>query len=64
MEAFLYPRWEDYDYVHRNDNEFGWFGNGWTENELNKTINVDYLNEENIDFPSAKKVLVNGDSHC
>jgi hypothetical protein len=54
MATFAHPRWEDFEYVHRNANPFGWFGNGWTQNEIDKNINVDYLNAENIDFPVAK----------
>ena len=46
-----------------NSNSFGWFGNGWTENELRKEINVDYLNDENIDFPSPEKVVLNSQGH-
>ena len=51
METFSHPRWEDYEYTYMNSNPFGWFGN--------ETINVDYLNDENIDFPFVK-VFVNG----
>jgi hypothetical protein len=58
MEAFSRPRWEDFDYTYVNANPFGWFGNGWTQNELDKKINVDYLNEENVDFPKAEKVIL------
>lgn len=58
MEAFSRPRWEDFDYSYVNANPFGWFGNGWTQNELEKKINVDYLNEENIDFPRPEKVTL------
>jgi hypothetical protein len=63
MEALAHPRWEDFDYIYVDDNSFGWFGNGWTENERIKKINVDYLNEERIDFPMAETVLVNGNGH-
>jgi hypothetical protein len=58
MEAFSHARWEDYEYTYVNSNKFGWFGNGWTQNELDKKINVDYLNDENIDFPSPEKFIV------
>ncbi len=54
MDALSHPRWEDYDYTYVNSNSFGWFGNGWTQNELDKNINVDYLDVENIDFPIAQ----------
>jgi hypothetical protein len=63
MEVFSHPRWEDFDYTYVNSNPFGWFGNGWTENEVNKKVDVDYLNDENIDFPLAEKVVVNGNGH-
>lgn len=61
MEALAHPRWEDFNYTYIKRNPLGWFGNGWTVNERNKTINVDYLNEENIDFPEVKGAVVNGD---
>ncbi|RDL41770.1 Uncharacterized protein BP5553_01749 [Venustampulla echinocandica] len=63
METLAHPRWEDYEYIHRNGNPFGWFGNGWTENEINQNINVDYLNEENIDYPLVRKAIINGDQN-
>ena len=63
METFSHPRWEDYEYSYVNSTPFGWFGNGWTQNELDKRINVDYLDDENIDFPLAEKMSVNGASH-
>lgn len=59
METLSHPRWEDYDYSYVNSNPFGWFGNGWTQNELDKKINVDYLNDENIDFPLPEMAMVN-----
>lgn len=61
MEALAHPRWEDFDYTYVNENPFGWFGNGWTENERRREINVDYLNAENIDFPAVpEKAITNG----
>lgn len=46
------PRWEDYEYEYVNDNPIGWLGDGWTENEKNKTISVDYLDDDKLDYPS------------
>jgi hypothetical protein len=63
METFSHPRWEDYEYTYMNSNPFGWFGNGWTQNELDKRINVDYLNDENIDFPITEKIFLSGNGH-
>ena len=63
METFSHPRWEDYEYTYMNSNPFGWFGNGWTQNELDKRINVDYLNDENIDFPNTEKIYLNYKGH-
>ncbi len=63
METFSHPRWEDYEYSYVNSNPFGWFGNGWTQNELDKRINVDYLNDENIDFPLSEKAVLNDHGH-
>lgn len=53
MKALAHPRWEDFTYEYEHDNLCGWLGNGWTVNEKNKTVNVDYLNHDQIDFPSA-----------
>jgi hypothetical protein len=52
LKALAYPRWEDYAYDYVNDNPNGWLGDGWTENEKLKKINVDYLNDDEVDFPT------------
>ncbi|KIX06760.1 uncharacterized protein Z518_04736 [Rhinocladiella mackenziei CBS 650.93] len=51
MQALAYPRWEDFEYEFVNDNPGAWIGNGWTVNEREKKVNVDYLNYDKIDFP-------------
>ncbi|KAL2827505.1 hypothetical protein BJY01DRAFT_241134 [Aspergillus pseudoustus] len=53
MKALAHPRWEDYTYEYVNDNPNGWIGDGWAEDELNKIINVDYLDDDQVDFPTA-----------
>lgn len=52
FKAMAHPRWEDYEYEYINDNPNGWIGNGWTDNEWNKTIKVDYLDDDQVDYPS------------
>ncbi|KAJ5242026.1 uncharacterized protein N7469_000353 [Penicillium citrinum] len=52
MKVFKQPRWEDFDYEYINDNPFGWIGDGWTDNEKNNRINVDYLDDDQIQFPA------------
>lgn len=52
MKALAHPRWEDFEYEYVSDNPCGWLGDGWTEDEKNKTINVDYLDDDQIDFPT------------
>ncbi|KKK14524.1 hypothetical protein P175DRAFT_0534625 [Aspergillus ochraceoroseus IBT 24754] len=54
MKVLSYPRWEDYSYEYVNDNPNGWLGDGWTEDERNKIIHVDYLDDEQVDFPPAE----------
>ncbi|CAI7612505.1 unnamed protein product [Penicillium manginii] len=54
MKVFAQPRWEDYEYEYVNDNPFGWIGDGWTENEKNDKIHVNYLDDDQVDFPAAK----------
>lgn len=56
MKVFANPRWEDFDYKYVNDNPTSWFGDGWTEKEKNKMIDVDYLDDDQIDFPPPVKV--------
>ncbi|KAJ5531135.1 hypothetical protein N7527_004528 [Penicillium freii] len=51
IKAFANPRWEDFDYEYVRDNATGWLGDGWTENEKNNLINVDYLDDDQVDFP-------------
>lgn len=51
-KAMAHPRWEDYEYEYINDNPIGWLGNGWTDNERKKTIEVDYFDDDKIDYPS------------
>lgn len=53
MKALSHPRWEDFEYDYEDDNPNSWLGNGETENEKNKTINVDYLDDEKVDFPTS-----------
>ncbi|BCR89696.1 flavin-containing monooxygenase [Aspergillus chevalieri] len=53
MKALAHPRWEDYEYEYVDDNPNGWIGDGWTENEKYKRINVDYLDDDQVDFPSV-----------
>ncbi|KAJ5732485.1 hypothetical protein N7493_003966 [Penicillium malachiteum] len=56
MKVFSNPHWEDFEYDYLNDNLMGWFGDGWTENERNDTINVDCLDDDQIDFPTPRMV--------
>ncbi|EKJ74137.1 hypothetical protein FPSE_05676 [Fusarium pseudograminearum CS3096] len=46
------PRWEDFEYKYCDDNEFGWFGNGWTLAEKYVTEELEsltwYLNDTKI----------------
>ncbi|KAE8146765.1 hypothetical protein BDV25DRAFT_45725 [Aspergillus avenaceus] len=60
LKALTHPRWEEFTYEYVNDNANGWLGNGWTENEKQQTVNVNYLDDEQVDFPTQllKPVLV------
>ncbi|PWY90427.1 flavin-binding monooxygenase [Aspergillus sclerotioniger CBS 115572] len=53
LRVLSQPRWEDFRYEYVGDNANGWIGNGWTENEKNNDINVDYLDDDQVDFPWA-----------
>lgn len=56
-------RWEDFDYEYVDGNEFGWFGNGWSErdrsNEMSRTY---YLDRQGmLDWPLEKtQAIKNG----
>ncbi|KAJ5595436.1 uncharacterized protein N7459_001644 [Penicillium hispanicum] len=56
MKALSNPRWEDFNYVYGNDNAVAWLGDGWTENEKNHRIDVDYLDDDQVDFPPTAEV--------
>ncbi|KAJ5372949.1 hypothetical protein N7517_004955 [Penicillium concentricum] len=51
MKALANPRWEDFEYWYVNNNASGWIGDGWTENEKQNKINVNYLDDNEVDFP-------------
>lgn len=53
MKVLAHPRWEDFTYEYVHDNPSGWMGDGYTVDEKNKTVSVDYLDDEQIDFPPA-----------
>lgn len=53
MKVLSNPRWEDFDYEYLHDKPLGWLGNGWTDNEKNNTVNVDYLDDAQVDFPNS-----------
>ncbi|KAL4817747.1 hypothetical protein BDW67DRAFT_174532 [Aspergillus spinulosporus] len=53
MKALAHPRWEDYTYDYVHDNPNGWLGDGWAEDERNKIIKVDYLDDDQVDFPTS-----------
>ena len=53
LKTMAHPRWEDFEYEYVNDNPDGWIGDGWTENEKQKRINVDYLDDDQIDYPQV-----------
>ena len=33
VKALAKPRWEDFEYTYTNENQFGWFGDGWTRGD-------------------------------
>jgi hypothetical protein len=57
-QALANPRWEDFVYEYVDDNAGAWIGNGWTVNEREKKVNVDYLNPDQIDFPPVPVLSV------
>ena len=45
------PRWEDFQYEYVNDNPNGWLGDGWSQDEKDENIKIDYLDDDAINFP-------------
>lgn len=52
LESLRTPRWEDYEYEHKDENQLRWLGNGWTECQL-KGDRSFYLDPQFIDYPTA-----------
>lgn len=46
-----HPRWEDYEYEYVDNNAIAWLGDGWTEAEKKHEIRVDYLDDDQVDYP-------------
>jgi hypothetical protein len=49
------PRWEDYEYENKDDNELRWLGNGWSVCQTGGGDSTFYLEPSFIDFPVAGK---------
>ncbi|EED15420.1 flavin-binding monooxygenase, putative [Talaromyces stipitatus ATCC 10500] len=58
LKTFSNPRWEDFEYEYINDNPNGWIGDGWTTAEKLRDFNVDYLDDNQIDFPTPFEVEI------
>ncbi|KAJ5484846.1 hypothetical protein N7539_004834 [Penicillium diatomitis] len=57
IEVVASPRWEDFDIEYVNNNPMSWFGDGWTQNEKLDQINVDYLDDDRVDFPQPAEIM-------
>jgi hypothetical protein len=60
IETLRSPRWEDYEYIYRNDspterNRLAWLGNGWSEQQLNNGDMAYYVDPAYVDFPAAPR---------
>lgn len=58
LKTFSNPRWEDFEYEYINDNPNGWIGDGWTAAEKLRSFDVNYLDDDQIDFPTPVEVEV------
>ncbi|EEA22676.1 hypothetical protein TMatcc_001518 [Talaromyces marneffei ATCC 18224] len=56
LKTFSNPRWEDFEYEYINDNPNGWIGDGWTAAEKLRSFDVNYLDDDQIDFPTPVEV--------
>ncbi|KAH7083601.1 hypothetical protein FB567DRAFT_604618 [Paraphoma chrysanthemicola] len=55
MEALANPRYEDFDITYRTRNRFAYFGNGFSQTELNPNIDpVFYIREEDDGIPISR----------
>jgi cation diffusion facilitator CzcD-associated flavoprotein CzcO len=50
------PRWEDFDFTYADGNEFGWFGDGWTERERKGLDKSYYIQQTFLDEPSLAQL--------
>ena len=58
VETLRSPRWEDYIYTYRDNddpeyNRMAWLGNGWSDLQLSGGDLSWYIEPENVDFPAA-----------
>lgn len=58
LKIFSNPRWEDFEYEYINDNPNGWIGDGWTAAEKLRSFDVNYLDDDQVDFPTPVEVEV------
>ncbi|KAI7968598.1 hypothetical protein EIK77_006617 [Talaromyces pinophilus] len=58
LKTFSNPRWEDFEYEYINDNPNGWIGDGWTAAEKLRSFDVNYLDDDQVDFPTPVEVEV------
>lgn len=48
IEALKTPRFEDFDYTYVDNDEFGWFGNGFSEKDLDQDADKSYYITPNM----------------
>lgn len=53
IETLRAPRWEDYEYETKEDNQFKWLGNGWSTVQMGGGDPAFYLGADVVDIPSA-----------
>jgi hypothetical protein len=53
LETLRAPRWEDFDYESRDDNQLRWLGNGWSACQTGGGDATFYLEPDFIDVPVA-----------
>ncbi|KAI9840562.1 MAG: hypothetical protein M1837_001542 [Sclerophora amabilis] len=54
VKALENPRWEDFEYTYVDGEEFGWFGNGWSERDRDDLDRAYYLEPDYMDIPAVE----------
>jgi hypothetical protein len=55
LETLRSPRWEDFEYETKEENNLRWLGNGWSVTQQDEGDPAWYLEPSEMDVPKAGK---------